>query len=151
MSTDKPINPTILRDAFHMLCGDEIGSGIGRRVFTCDLIPDCVVKIEENGGSFQNVVEWETWLRVKGTEHAKWFAPCRWIAPNGTVLVMERTQRPGRYPEKMPVFLTDFKRTNYGMLKGRLVCHDYGTHLMFEHGMSKRMRKADWWNADGST
>lgn len=27
-------------------------------------------------------------------------------------------------------------------------CHDYGTHLMFEHGMTKRMVKADWWDLE---
>ncbi|WP_373379902.1 hypothetical protein [Cupriavidus nantongensis] len=140
-------NTFIHRDAFNLLCGDRIGYGMSRSVFSSRLLPDCVVKVEEDAGRFQNVVEWETWQRVQGTDFEKWFAPCRWISPNGCVLVMARTTPAVDFPEKMPVFLCDFKRTNYGLYDGRLVCHDYGTSLIFEHGMSKRMRKAEWWDA----
>jgi hypothetical protein len=100
--------------------------------------------VEEDSGRFQNVIEWETWKRVEGTKFEKWFAPCRWISPSGIVLVMSKTIPATDYPKKMPAFLWDFKRTNYGMLDGRLVCHDYGTHKMFENGMTKRMHEADW-------
>jgi hypothetical protein len=63
------------------------------------------------------------------------------------------------YLDKMPIYLTDFKRENYGVSvskpprKGKpgtrwLVCHDYGTSLMLEHGMyTTKTQKADWWNA----
>lgn len=140
-------NAFIHRDAFNLLCADRIGYGMSRSVFSSRLLPDCVVKVEEDAGRFQNIVEWEIWQRVQGTDFEKWFAPCRWISPNGSVLVMARTTPALEYPEKMPVFLCDFKRTNYGIYDGRLVCHDYGTSLIFEHGMSKRMRKAEWWDA----
>lgn len=140
-------NAFVHRDAFNLLCDDRIGYGMSRSVFTSRLLPDSVVKVEERAGRFQNVVEWETWLRVQETEVEKWFAPCRWISPNGSVLVMARTTPALEYPDKMPVFLCDFKRTNYGMYDGRLVCHDYGTSQIFEHGMSKRKRKAEWWDA----
>lgn len=147
------------RQAFDLLCAERIGYGMSRSVFNSKLLPDCVIKVEEDAGRFQNVVEWETWQRVKDTDASRWFAECKWISPNGTILVMERTRpaAPSEFPEKMPVFLCDFKRTNYGMASsvGRFgkpgqdwfVCHDYGTHLMFENGMSKRMRKAEWWDA----
>lgn len=141
--------------AFNLLCGEKIGAGMSRKVFDSPLLPDCVVKVESSGGDFQNVIEWETWQRVRDTPYASWFAPCRWISGNGEILIMERTRppAPAEFPERMPVFLCDFKRTNYGMRRnaktGRetLVCHDYGTHLMFENGMTKRQRKANWWNA----
>jgi len=127
---------------------------MSRNVFSSPLLPGSVVKVEEGAGQFQNVVEWETWQRVKDTPASKWFAQCQWISPNGTILIMERTRPPGpkEFPERMPVFLCDFKRTNYGMVKTikngteHFVCHDYGTHLMFENGMTKRMRKANWWD-----
>lgn len=45
----------------------------------------------------------------------------------------------------MPIFFTDFKYLNYGFYDGRIVCHDYGTSLIFEHGMTKRTKKAEWW------
>lgn len=141
------------RQAYDLLCDKLIGSGMSRAVFSSKILPDCVVKVEEDGGRFQNIVEWETWQRVKDTPSSRWFAECRWISPNGTILVMERTRppAPSEFLAKMPAYLCDFKRTNYGMIHGkpsdRLVCHDYGTHLMFEHGMTKRMAKAEWWDA----
>ena len=140
--------PTILRDVLRMISGKQLGRGVARDVYACELVPDCVVKVEDNAGSFQNVMEWETWQRVKDSPVAKWFAPCRWISPSGTVLVMERTEPIPRakFPTKVPAFLTDLKRTNYGLLKGRVVCHDYGTNLLIELGMTTRMRKADWWD-----
>lgn len=153
-------NSATWRQAFDLLCDKEIGRGMSRQVFSSKLLPDCVVKIEETAGRFQNIIEWETWERVKETPFSKWFAACRWISPNGTILIMERTRPPApkEYPDLMPVFLCDFKRTNYGMSMlpdpktGKpanvLVCHDYGTHLMFENGMTKRMRKANWWDED---
>lgn len=152
-------NAFVHRDAFNMLCDELIGRGMSRNVFSSKVLPDCVIKIEDGAGQFQNVIEWETWQRVKDTEASRWFAECRWISPNGSVLVMERTRTPdlARYPSHMPAFLCDFKRTNYGLSvavdpkTGRqgshFVCHDYGTHLMFENGMTKRMRKAEWWDA----
>lgn len=139
-------NPTMHKEAFHLLCDELIYEGMSRAVWSSELFPDCVVKVEERRAFFQNVVEWETWQRVKDTPLARWFAPCRWISPNGAILVMERT-RPASdrdYPRDMPVFLCDFKRRNYGMLGKKLVCHDYGTNQLFEHGMSKRLRKANW-------
>lgn len=151
-------NATVHRDAFDLLCDERIGYGMSRSVFSSKLLPDCVIKVEEDAGRFQNVIEWETWQRVKDTEYSRWFAACRWISPCGAVLIMERTRPPApkEFAARMPAFLCDFKRTNYGMLasgRGRmgkadsLVCHDYGTHLMFEHGMTRRMRKAEWWDA----
>ncbi|WP_402718482.1 hypothetical protein [Janthinobacterium rivuli] len=139
-------NPSIHRVAFGLQCDDLIYTGMSRAVWTSSLVPDCVIKIEERAGYFQNVVEWETWQRVKDTPLSRWFAACRWISPNGTILVMERTRAAGdaQYPEKMPAFLCDFKRRNYGMSGEFLVCHDYGTNMLFENGMTKRMIKADW-------
>ncbi|SEL12585.1 hypothetical protein SAMN05216359_105288 [Roseateles sp. YR242] len=148
------------RQAFDLLCDEQIGYGMSRKVFSSKILPDCVIKVEEAAGRFQNIVEWETWNRVKGTEHSRWFAACRWISPNGAILIMERTRppAPGEFLDRMPAYLCDFKRTNYGMARaeGRhpgepgkdwLVCHDYGTNLLFENGMTKRMHKAEWWDA----
>jgi hypothetical protein len=131
-------------EAFHLLCDDKIGYGCSRSVYSSQVLRDCVVKVEEKAGRFQIVIEWETWQRVQGTPFEKWFAPCRWISPNGIVLVMTRTVPATSFPEKMPAFLWDFKRTNYGMLGDRFVCHDYGHTKLLEYGMTKRMQEADW-------
>jgi hypothetical protein len=151
-------NSATWRQSFDLLCDGLIGRGMSRNVFSSKLLPDCVVKVEEGSGQFQNVVEWETWQRVKDTPYSGWFAACKWISPNGTILIMERTRipAPSEFPDKMPVFLCDFKRTNYGVSmlptksgkpSDQFVCHDYGTHLMFENGMTKRLKKAEWWDA----
>lgn len=147
------------RQAFDLLCDQQIGYGMSRRVFSSKLLPDCVIKVEDGAERFQNIIEWETWQRIKNTEHSRWFARCRWISPNGVILIMERTRpaAPSEFPARMPAYLCDFKRTNYGMAPSQdrhgkpgkewFVCHDYGTNLLFENGMTKRMRKAEWWDA----
>lgn len=90
-------NESTWRQAFDLLCDERIGYGMSRQVFTSKLLPDCVIKIEDTAGQFQNVVEWETWNRVKGTDASRWFAECRWISSNGAILIMERT-RPASPP-----------------------------------------------------
>ena len=139
-------NASVHKDAFWMLCNERIGYGMSREVYDSEILKDCVIKVESSACRFQNVLEWEAWQRLKWTDTAKWFAPCEWISPNGSVLVMKKTERVAKdkYPEKMPVFLTDFKYTNYGLYEGRIVCHDYGTHCLLENGMTKRMRKVEW-------
>jgi hypothetical protein len=137
-------NATIHRETFWMLVDERLGGGMSRSVWSSKVLPDMVVKVEDAAEHFQNVVEWETWQRVKGTAYERWFAPCEAISPCGAVLLMARTKPAARYPDKMPAFLCDFKRTNYGVYKGRVVCHDYGTNMLFENGMTKRMWKANW-------
>jgi len=149
---------SIHREAFHLLAHEQIGSGMSRNVYSSKLMPDCVIKVEDAAAQFQNIVEWETWLRVRDTKFSRWFAACRWISPNGQVLIMERTAPagPDDFPAKLPAFLCDFKRENYGLsmmpdpVTGQpakaFVCHDYGTNLLFEHGMTKRMHEVKWWS-----
>jgi hypothetical protein len=142
----------IQRDWMLSVQDEFLGKGIGRRVFSLEKLhpgqPDLVIKVEDGNRKFQNVVEYDTWLHVETTRWARWFAPVYWISQNGTVLIMRRTQRPGpkQFPQKMPRFLTDFKRANYGILDGRIVCHDYGTNLAVTHGLSDQLRKVEWWD-----
>lgn len=152
MSTDRVLDcfpGTIARDFFLTMVGRELGSGVGRTVFESRLTPGHVIKVETPSWSFQNVMEWETWQEL---EHAKgvaeWLTPCVAISPCGCVLVMERTEEPRRedYPAKLPTFLTDTKRSNYGLLNGRLVCHDYGLTRLMTTGATKRLRKVEWWD-----
>lgn len=140
-------NQSAHREAFWLLCGDRIDYGMSRTVHACKFNREWVVKVETEASQFQNVMEWETWHRVKGTALAKWFAPCHYISDCGIILIQSRTRQPQdrEYPGRMPVFFTDFKRTNYGLLGRRLVCHDYGTSLITEHGLSHRLRKVEWW------
>jgi hypothetical protein len=130
------------------MCGTLISSGMARKVFEFTFMDNHVVKVEQDPHSFQNIHEWEVWRRVSETDYAKWFAPCKYISPNGQILIMERTVSldKSKYPKNIPAFFTDTKYANFGLLKGKFVCHDYGIHLMHEQGMTKRMCKADWWD-----
>ena len=140
---------TIARDFFRLFAGKQLGYGAGRVVFECLIKPDFVIKVENGSKSFQNVMEWETWMDLKHEKQvARWLAPCEEISQCGTVLLMRRTEVPREkdFPERMPTFLTDTKRTNFGMLGKRFVCHDYGMTRLASLGASMRTRKVDWWD-----
>lgn len=140
---------TVLSDFARLFCGDRLGEGIGREVYALATDPSKVVKVERGEGSFQNVIEWETWGDLKGTRHAKHLAPCHWISPCGIVLIQTRVQplTPEHEKARLPSFLCDFKRTNYGVLNGRVVCCDYGTNLLLNHGaFASKLAKPRWWD-----
>ena len=119
---------------------------MSREVYSSQMLPDHVIKCEKGGGIFQNQFEWEVWNSVGYTDLGKkWLAPCEWISRCGSVLIMKKTTPVAKYPDKMPAFLSDFKKGNYGMYEGRVVCHDYGTSQFLRTGLTKRMKKIDWW------
>lgn len=136
---------TCKEDLVRMICGDYLGGGVARRVFAHGLDPRLVVKVEVQSCSFQNIAEWHAWEDVQHTKWADWFAPCHYISPCGTVLLQSRTKPAGRafiYPKRLPNFFTDLKPANVGLLKGRLVVHDYGLNLLASLGLSgARMRR----------
>ena len=127
-------NQPISSEFFETFCGDFIGEGIGRCVFQHAGDPSCVIKIEWVSRSFQNPLEWDLWTqhsRAK-TSVVKWLAPCIRISGSGGVLIQKKV---ARLPEgfKLPKFVpsvlcNDMKFDNWGLYKGRLVCHDYGRH-----------------------
>lgn len=131
------------------LCGKMLGDGMGRKVFELPITNGkwCVKFEDDANRVFQNVEEWSVWQSVKDTAFAKWFAPCYWISPNGKVLVMRQTQmmRSEEYPDKIPNFFTDLKFSNFGLLDGNFVAHDYGVHLINQKGLTSRMITAHWW------
>jgi hypothetical protein len=133
------------REIAYLICDKEIGRGMSRVTYSSRVLPDCVIKCEGSGGHFQNQLEWEIWNTVWGTSHEKWFAPCEWISPCGSVLIMKKTVVAAKYPEKMPAYLSDFKKNNYGMYNGHIVCHDYGTCMVVRCGLTKRMIKVREW------
>jgi hypothetical protein len=145
-------HPWLGAQLWHMIVGKAIcnGTGASRSVYEVAGQPHLVLKVESAAKSFCNNLEWELWKEVKGTAYAKWFAPCHHISDNGALLVMSRTQPLAydAYPRRMPVFFDDFKRENYGLLDGRVVAHDYGLLFsLLRHGLSRRMKAVDWWNA----
>lgn len=141
------MNERTFEDAFNLLCGDKIGSVIHREVFRCKLRPDLVVKVEidEAYRSFANVREqkfWDDWCFVEKV--TRWLAPCEYLSPDGRILLQRRTSPvPDDYalPDKVPGFLTDLKRENFGILDGKLVCVDYAAVVV---DASARLKRAVW-------
>lgn len=133
-----------------MLLGRKLGHGVGRTVYECRLDRRMVVKLEERGGSYQNIIEWEAWKILKDEDAGRWLAPCVSMSANGSVLIQHRTYpvSRGAYPKRMPVFLGDYKYGNYGALPdGRFVAHDYGSLTNLGNGIfSGAMRAARWWD-----
>ena len=137
-------------DLISSLTQQEGGNGSSRAVFIWPLDESLVLKLETTI-TFQNIIEWETWSALKDTIHSKWLAPCVWISNSGSALLMKRTQSliAGKEPKVLiPAWLTDTKRSNYGLLNNKLVCHDYGTNLLLNHGAfggKVQMKKPNWW------
>lgn len=134
------------QDAFNMLCGDVIGRGVHRTVYDCPLRPDLVVKVEHKFARFfANVLESRLWTDAE--DHApvaRWLAPVEFVSPDARLLLMRRADPvPADYrlPDKVPSFLSDVKRDNFGILDGRLVCIDYA---LTTPDMSLRLKRAYW-------
>lgn len=132
-------------DAFNLLCGTLLGEGVHRKVFACRLRPELVVKVEQEPAFryFANVHEMKLW-NDSSVKEAEWLAPCRFLSPDGRILLQDRADPvPSSYelPERMPSFLTDFKRENFGILKGKLVCIDYAMTVPSYNG---RLKRVNW-------
>lgn len=119
--------------------GKFLGEGCYRKVYALD--DARVLKVEEQGRSFSNVHEWTIWNDVQGTKWERWFAPCLDMDAFGTALIQARTtpltDRQWCAFKQIPDFLSDLKPDNFGMLKGRVVCHDYGNHGCFRRAFTK--------------
>lgn len=133
-------------DMFAMMKGEKLGSGAYRDVFECNLNPKWVIKVEA-GRKWCNVAEfliWRDWQNCP--KIAEWLAPIHHISPDGHILIQSRTKPLNRrkLPKTLPKFLTDIKPENFGILNGRVVCHDYAfilSTLKHDHRKVK-------WNGD---
>lgn len=138
-------------DALTLICGELIGEGLSRRVYAHATDQTRVIKFEFAKLYFQNTIEATVWKRVRDSkELARWFAPVVVISDHGRWAIQARTQpvtleELRRKLPRVPAFFTDLKAGNWGRLGKRIVCHDYGSLLITEQGLTTRMRKADWW------
>lgn len=141
------MNESTHLDLFNMFCGKLIGEGIHRKVFECKVRPDLVVKVESDDGYryFANVFEQQFWDSYRYCKDvAKWLAPCESMSPDGRILLQKKCdQVPDSYklPASIPEFLTDLKRSNFGILDGKLVCVDYAITVM---NPVTKLVKASW-------
>ena len=145
---EKFFESMISKDLFQFICGDFIGEGIERVVFEYKIDPSCVIKMQKEEGMYQNITEWDLWSDVQFCEDTlKWLAPCLQISPCGLWLIQKKTKpvpKNFEYPKKIPQFLTDLSKSNFGMYKGQLVSHDYARNLCSNHAMTNKMRIAKW-------
>ena len=141
MSILKDIHYTVQLDLNDLIVGDHIASGFYRKVYNYHPDSRCVIKLETTDSShFHNANEWTFWNEMKETKWAKWLAPCCSISSNGTCLIQVRTTPlVGNMPKKIPNFMNDTKRGNWGMLEGRPVLHDYGHSEI--HGIAMKQFK----------
>lgn len=130
------MNDKIFEDAFNLLCGEKLGSGIHRDVFECRIRNDLVVKVEQTDSNrnFMNVFEQKFWDDNQYYEPvARWLAPCEYLSPDGRILLQKRVKpmiEDRELPDNLPGFLTDVKAENFGYLDdNRIVCFDYALHL----------------------
>lgn len=128
------------------ICGDKIGSGCFRDVYEYNLDPKCVVKIQRDLSSFNNIMEWEIWCNVLSTEYKKHFAPCVLLSCNGRILIQRKTnpitdEKPA--PNNIPHFFTDIKNENFGWIGKDFVAHDYDYSMMkfISGGLNNKTRK----------
>lgn len=137
---------TIGMDFFDLIAGKKIGNGVARQVFLHRQMPDHVIKIEVASQSFQNTMEWEVWNAVQFTDLSKWFAPCVDISPCGIVLIQKRAEGIPAHllPKKVPSFMVDLKQENWGVIKKKPVCFDYGYTNLINRGITNHMRLAQW-------
>lgn len=135
--------------AYHdLLCGDLIAEGCSRTVYECDYDKSCVVKIHRDTEFLpsDNILEWELWDMIKymDNEASKWFAPCVRISDNGRILIQKKTKpltdKQWSQLSKVPSFLSDIKRENFGMYKGHVCMHDYAFTL-YRLGISNKMKR----------
>ena len=87
--------PAVAYDFVTTLCGKHIGSGSTRSVFDYSLDEKYVIKIEPKNTN-GNTSEWMIYNEIQylSGELAwvkDWFAPIKWISPNGRILLMEKT------------------------------------------------------------
>lgn len=133
----KVFGPMGLNDAMYWLCAQELAQGQYRVAFIYGPNPKWVLKYEKGNSEvpdqFCNVTEYQIWNELKDTPIRKWLAPVHGISPCGIWLLQDRCQpmEKSDRPKRVPEFLCDMKPENWGMLRGRPVCFDYGNHKLF--------------------
>lgn len=139
-------DPAVKDSALCILVGEKIGSGVFRDVYAVNGRPDVVLKLEERGGEFCNVMEWKLWTDAQGTPAEKWLAPCLDLSGlGGKALTMRRaepmTEAVWR-DLRVPAFCGDLKIDNWGLIDGQPVCTDYAHSRVLIRGLGVGKLKA---------
>lgn len=135
------------KECFNFLTGKELGSGVYRTVYELRFSPDKVFKVANNiDGEVENARESILWTDIEDCypKLKKWFAPCYGYSETGKYLIQDKVEFPDKkkYPKELPAFFSDTKYKNFGLLKGKFVCIDYGC---FNIRHSEKLKKVSWW------
>lgn len=134
-------------DLFNFFTGREIGRGQYRVVYEHSFDKRLVIK-QDSGENFSNINEWQIWQEYKDSPLGKWLAPVLRCSPRGMWIVQARTTpiQIGKYPKRIPELFADLKPANWGMYKGRPVCHDYGNHGLYTiaKAPASKLRSVVW-------
>lgn len=149
-------DPVFILDMNDTLLGESIGEGQYRSVYTCKLNPKLVIKVQKDPGQSNNIVEFDTWQQLQWVNPRirDWFMPCNWCSQNGRFLVQPKGKdipiETGRRKIKVPEFLTDVKRENFKLYKGKMVIVDYDFTIFklfdLHHNFKMREITQDEWN-----
>jgi hypothetical protein len=70
------------------------------------------------------------------------------LSPRGFWLIQAKTTplKGKDFPKRIPAIFADTKDTNWGMYKGRPVCHDYGNNSVYTlaKATGKKLVAATW-------
>ena len=134
-------------DLFNFIAGAEIGRGQYRVVYEHAFDKKLVIK-QDSGENFSNLNEWMLYQEFKDTVLGKWMAPVLQCSPRGMWIIQARTTpiKKGKFPKRVPELFADVKPSNWGMYRGRPVCHDFGNHRLYTVGIApaSKLRSAVW-------
>lgn len=118
--------PFMAQDLIRMVIGEKLGEGSYRAVYDYDLIRGVVIKVAPTPKA--NILEYCAWQEAKDTSYSKWLAPCIALSPCGHYLLQKKVRaikETDKLPRRIPNFFEDIKRSNWGFIGNRFVCHDY--------------------------
>lgn len=140
------INEVAIDDFIDFFCGDFISSGTFRDVYEYKQNPMLVIKVDRSN-TFENIAENLTWCHVSHNKKvARWFAPIHGISATGRIILQERTQLYDPTKNwRIPDFFDDLQQCNFGLLGGKLVCHDYANTKLITKGYNNyKLIKPHW-------
>ena len=116
-----------------------LGEGKHRRTYVHPDDETLVIKVIKTDRS-KNLDEFRNCRLINRSGMGHWIAQVIELLDGGNVLVMERVVPLTRPPDEIPKFFRDTRVSNWGLLNGRPVCHDY-TDI---HEISQDMMTPVW-------
>jgi len=121
--------------------GKKIGEGKGRKVYEYKKNSRYVVKVHKAGVVGCNWREWYIWNYYP--EYKKWLAPCKAISKCGNMLLQVRGKKARKRPANYPSVFHDLAKSNWVVIKDRIVMCDYANLHMFRKVTGRNYEKTE--------